>query len=255
MALDPIAIVGDRIRFWNAHNFPGHGTGTFKLDKSHMVIASNEMTYGQVLPQTVTPEELDSAAWENNSSAQDSMTFTVNKSTTNSFSWSMKEGIKAGAKFKAKVPFVGESEITVELNLEATQAGTNTTAKSWTYSAQIPVPPHKRIKASFIVNQAKYSVPFTVVARVRGICYTEFDNINFLQDINSLIKDYQWNTDTFDVQSTGTLDALFGQNFFVRVDETDLVGAGRRSYVLDSGIMRDGKLVSNREQIRQDKRP
>jgi hypothetical protein len=253
MALDPIDVVGDRIRFWTEHNYPDAGRGAFVRDKSDLRIAQTEMTYGQILTQSVSPEEVDSGVYENNSSAQDSQTFTVNKSTTNSFTWSMKEGVKAGAKFEAKIPFIGEADTTVELNLEATQAGTTTTAKSWTYSAAIPVPPHKRIKTSFIVNQAKYSVPFTVVARVRGGAMIQMANgTGGKLDIDDLINK-GWNPWEFDVQDTGTLAASLGQNYLVRVDESDLLAqealAGRRSYVFDSGIMRDGELVSTREQI------
>jgi Clostridium epsilon toxin ETX/Bacillus mosquitocidal toxin MTX2 len=252
MAIDPIDVVGQRVKYWSEINNPTDGPGTFEPGRSSLRVEYVDIAYGQALPLSIDPTQVDSAQWENNSSVQNSQVFTVDKTTTDSFTWTMKEGLKTGAKFGAKLPFVGQAQTTVELNLEATQSGTQSTARRWSYSATVPVAPHKRVVTSFIVNEAKYSIPFTATARVRGRVYIRFAKGGryFQREISEMIEKSGWNPGTFEVQTSGTLTGTQGQTFVVRVDENDLAAARSfsvspdQSFVLDSGMLRDGRTVS-----------
>jgi hypothetical protein len=54
------------------------------------------------------------------------------------------------------------------LTFEATQSQSTSLERSWTYSADINVPAHKLVKASFVVNEGQYNTPFTAKVQVRG---------------------------------------------------------------------------------------
>lgn len=238
MAKDPIKTVAEHVRHYTEVNNPKDGKAKYVASKSKLHVEVS-MKYGEIKPSELIPKVVDKSEWINNSSVQDTQVFTVDKTTTDSFTWTIKEGIKVGAKFDAKIPFVGDAEASVEINLEATQAGTHSEQKKWSYSANIPVPPHKKIITEFLVNEATYSIPFTAVAKVRGTIFIQFDKKECKYTIDELIIDDGWTPSGFEVKTTGTLAAVMGEYFVVKVNEFDpseMVDALVKTYVFATGL-------------------
>jgi Clostridium epsilon toxin ETX/Bacillus mosquitocidal toxin MTX2 len=254
MALDPVDVVGQRIVQSSQYNNPHDGPGEFARDRSSLAVQSIDMVYGPVQLVSVDPNAIYTFEWTNNGSVQDSQTLSVNKTTSKSFTWSMKEGLKISTKFKAKIPLVGESDTKVEVNLESTQSQTTTQAETWAYNGTVPVPPHKHVKVTFLVNEATYNAPFTASTTVRGNVYINFPQSNryFQAEIQDLIDNLGWDPNLFIVHGTGTFDGIHGMNFAVNVDEHDAPSpAGQvehepsrgKSYTLVTGMRKGAELV------------
>jgi hypothetical protein len=244
--IDPFAVVGERVRYWSEINNPKDGKGTYVPSKSSMRIHQQDIIFGEVLPGEITPDSVYHASWENNTSVQGTQNFTVNESTTDSFTWTVKEGLEVSTKFQAKIPFVGSAESSIEMSLESTQSETHTTTKGWIYATQVLVPPRSKVVSSFIVNQAKYDVSFTARVVVRGKVHIKFQSGRFFeQEIDVLINDAGWSESTFKVHTTGMMEGVVGESFTVRTDEYALDGTPvALTNVVDRGFWADGKIVS-----------
>lgn len=243
---DPIDIVGDRVRYWSEINNPSDGPGRFRRDKSRLRIENTSIQYGDINPTSIEPVTVKTSEFENNGSAQAQQEFIVSETTTNSYTWTLQEGINTKVNFKTKLPFIGESESEIALSFESSQSETTTRQKTWSYKANIPVPPKTKVTTTFIVNQGQYNVPFKGKVQVRGLVYIEFPKTGrvFRKEISYLIDVALWRPNTFNAEISGTFGAVHGQNYFVRVDEINIGGKVATSSTLDSGVMRDNKLVS-----------
>ncbi|MCD2441143.1 ETX/MTX2 family pore-forming toxin [Agromyces sp. SYSU K20354] len=143
----------------------------YVVNNDSVVVEMLEFTYDKV-EAAHTPHLIASSTFSNGTDAQATQTFSDSKSTTSSFKWSLQEGLKIGAKttFKVGVPFVadGKVEASAELNVGSTQEWTTTVSQNWSYSAQVPVPPHTRVVASVIVTMAEYSPGWRMRLQVSG---------------------------------------------------------------------------------------
>ena len=104
-----------------------------------------------------------------------SQTFTVDKTTSDSFTWSLTEGLEVGTEFEVKVSAVGDSKSSIKMNFSSTQSQTTSVERHWGYSARIPVPPHSKVKTTFSVLEGKVDTPFTATFQVRGYMKISFD--------------------------------------------------------------------------------
>lgn len=244
--IDPFAVVGDRVRYWTEINNPNAGKGTYIPSKSKMRIQSQALIFGEVLPGEITPNSIYRASWENNTSVQNTQTFTVSETTTDTYTWSLTAGMKVSTSFSAEVPFVGGIDNSIEMSTSTTETQTQSTARTWSYATQIFVPPHSKIVSSFIVNEATYNVPFTAKVTVRGLVYIQFPNNRyFAEEIDVLINEAGWAPSTFNVNTTGTLEGVVGESFTVRTDEYALDGTQREmGKVVDRGFWSGDQLVS-----------
>jgi hypothetical protein len=228
-------------------NRPNAGKAVFNRKDSVMRVESKgEPQYGNAVPTSTQPVSLKKSFFENDTSAADKQTFTVDQKTTETFSWSLKEGISVGLKFSAKIPLVGKAGVEVNVSLESTQEWTNTVEKSWAYSAEVTVPAKSKVETSFIVSESKYSIPFTLPVQVRGRYSIKFNDGEFKGEIADLIDKFGWDGFTFDAVQEGTFKAVQGDDFTVKAVESALKdGAASSSSFIDAGVMQAGKTIRN----------
>lgn len=237
---DPIDTVGDRIRYWCEINRPDLGKAQFSRKDSAMRVESKgEPQYGNAVPTSTQPVALETSSFDNETSLPDKQTFTVNKTTTETFSWSLKEGISVGLKFSAKIPLIGKSGVSVNVSFEATQTQTSTIEKTWAYSFDVNVPAKKKVETSFIVAESKYSIPFTMPVQVRGKYSVKFKDAEMAGEISDLIDKYGWDAWTFDAVQEGTFNAVQGDSFTVKAVESSALKdvAASASSIIYAGVM------------------
>ena len=256
--INPLKVVGDRIAYWLQVTFPQEGAYTFSDYWSTLRVEEyKDLQYGNSYPASIDPNVIETAEFSNGSSVADKQTFTVNKTTTDSFSWSLKEGITTKVTGTGGVPGVASWSVEVGISFESTQTHTSTETRSWTYSSEVNVPAKKRIRTSFVVAEGKYNVPFTARVPVRGKVWLKSAKGNWWGgiEIDTMINDerYNWRPDTFDCVIEGTFVGVHGMDYKVQVEEFDLssgkaVSASEvpiSTQVIDSGVILDGNLQSN----------
>lgn len=133
------------------------------------------LTYSDLNVKNQKPVGLQQSIFTNDTPVPDTQTFVVDKTTSDSFTWSVTEGLKISSKFKVGIPFVGDSETTVELSFSSTQGQTTSVTRHWGYSAQIPVPANSKIETTFSVLEGVIDTSFTAVFQVRGQMRINFD--------------------------------------------------------------------------------
>ncbi len=244
---DPIAIVGDRIRYWAERNNPKDGAGKFDTYWSKLRVEPKEIVYGTPSPASISPVTLDTAKYTNNTSAPNKQTFSVSKKTTETFSWSLKESISTKVTLETKIPFAVQGKTEVTVSFEGTQTTTKSLERTWTYSFDVNVPARKRVTTKFIVAEGHYKVPFWAKVRVRGKAWIKFANGKWWgAEISDMIDKLKWNPTTFDCDMDGTLDAVRGDHYEVETEEFDITSeAEGSSQLVDSGVMQDRKLYSD----------
>lgn len=256
--IDPIKVVATRIEYWSQINFPHAGACTLSNYYSNLKVGGfKDLLYGSSYPVSVDPNVIETAEFSNGSSVADKQTFVVNKTTTDTFSWSLKEGISTKVSGEAELPLVAKGKVEVSVSFESTQTHTVSETRSWTYSSEVNVPPKKRIRTSFVVSEGKYRVPFTAKVPVRGKVWVQFANGMWWGgvEIDTMINDkaYNWDPATFDAGIEGTFDGVHGMDYQVRVEEFALPSAAADSappiavttQTIDSGVMLDGNRQSN----------
>ena len=110
--------------------------------------------------------------FHNDTDLEQSSTFQREESTTATFSWSLKEGLKVGIKVSGSVglPLVAEGKVeaSTELSFEATQTKTESKTQKWTVSQPIKVQPRSSVTATMTVDEKKYDIDFTSDIRISG---------------------------------------------------------------------------------------
>jgi len=90
--VDVIQFIGDPLRYWWDKNVP-NGGARFVANKSNLRVQYKEIYYVDLSPSTITPSTIDTSSFSNDTDLSAKQTFSVNKKTTNSFTWSLKEEI------------------------------------------------------------------------------------------------------------------------------------------------------------------
>jgi hypothetical protein len=222
---DPIEIIKKQIQ----GSYPDN---KFRFDKFDVQLSLLSMLYDDLDVKGQHPIAVQRSIFTNETDVQDSQTFTVDKTTTDSFTWSLTEALKISTKFKVQIPFVGDSESSVELSFSSTQSQTTSVARHWGYSAQIPVPPHSQIETTFSVLEGKISTPFTARFQVRGYMKISFDISNPGQrsdwrycegEIADMIKSGYCvsNPATFECGTTGNFSAVAATTYVVHTRRLD----------------------------------
>jgi len=114
------------------------------------------------------PVALQTSEYTNDTSVTDTQTFSVDKETTDTFTWSITEGLEVGTEFTVNVPLVGGAKTQIKLSLSATQQQAVSRTRKWIYSAQIPVPAHSQVSATFSVLEGNVNTPFTATIQAHG---------------------------------------------------------------------------------------
>ena len=103
-------------------------------------------------------------SYTNNTSAEQTSVFKYSKSTTNSFTWTLKEGIEVGisVEFAVGVPPVASGKTTLSTNLsfEATQSKTEEEIETWAIDRNVTVPPQTKMEMIWTIKEQKSSATF-----------------------------------------------------------------------------------------------
>jgi|ERR1700733_10107326 hypothetical protein len=275
--MDAMQEVAKNAKWWsdtfgyNPYGRGGYGDGVFRADRSKVRFEFIEIQYGVLRPFNVKPNSVQRSTFRNGGSMANKETFSVNKKTTNTFTYTFKESTGIKTTTKANIPLFGSGKVEVSLNFESTQAQTNSTEQSWVYATDINVAPRKRVVTSFVVNEEQYSVPFTAKVRARGHVYVEYPpryrvtknywegELDDMKDLYNAGREF-W---IFDI--LGTFDATYGVTYDVKVDEfeyvpTDMVAADTAltdassgetvdSSTIDCGINQDNNIQSKFTEI------
>lgn len=120
----------------------------------------------QVLKNGTDIEQTETYAWE--------------KSTTNSFTWSLTESLKIGVEttFICGVPEIAEGKIktTVELDLSSTQSQTTSDTQKWSLSVPVRVPAHSGVECISVIEQSMCELAFTAEINLSGYVAVWFDD-------------------------------------------------------------------------------
>jgi hypothetical protein len=124
--------------------------------------AGNSISYDMANAQLTgaTAETLDKVTNTNLTNVQQSTTISGDKTVTESYAWKHTQGIKATLKTKVGIPFIGESEITIEGSLSFEQSGTSTTAHKFAWSQPVIVPAKSRVVATVAITKTTLNVPY-----------------------------------------------------------------------------------------------
>jgi len=153
-------------------NYPDN---KFKFVKFDVQLELKSVEYTDLDVKNQKQVSIQSSMFTNESSVEDEQTFNVDKTTSDSFSWSLTEGLEVGAEFQLNVPFIGDAKTTVKINFSSTQSQTTSVERHWGYSANIPVPAHSTIETTFSVLEGEINTSFTATFQIRGYIHIEFD--------------------------------------------------------------------------------
>lgn len=143
-----------------------------------------------------TPRTLYTSSQENNSSTEQTVTFTQGKTVTatdyTEFRWSQTHSVKFSAGISIKIPFFLRAGMSISYsytnNQEHIVGRRNTTEKSWSIQIPTRIPPHKRMVVTSSVTEAKVSIPFTAHLQKGSKCWTERGTWIGVQNINFSTK-------------------------------------------------------------------
>jgi hypothetical protein len=204
----------------------------FRFDKFDVKLQLRDLSYQDLDVRNQQPISLQSSVFTNGTSVEDEQTFTVDKTTADSFTWSITEGIEVGSEFEVKVPFVGDAKSSIKLNFSSTQGQTTSVERHWGYSAKIPVPPHTKVQTTFSVLEGEINTPFTATFQVRGYMKISFDISDPGQkpdwrycdgEISEMIKGGYCVSDpeTFEASTTGVFSGVAATTYIVETKTLD----------------------------------
>lgn len=215
----------------------------FRFAKFDVQVQLKDLSYQDLDVRNQRPISLQSSLFTNGTSVQDQQTFSVDKTTSDSFTWSITEGIEVGSEFEVKVPFIGDAKSSIKLNFSSTQGQTTSVERRWSYSAQIPVPPHSKIETIFSVLEGNVDTPFTATFQVRGYMRVEFDvsspggkpDWRYCEgEIANMIRDGYCVSDpkTFECSTTGVFTGVAATTYVVETKSID-----GKTTLIDRGVM------------------
>lgn len=216
--LDAIDLVGQMIADQTSNNVHGAGNklgqaAKFRRDLSNMTMEPNgAIVYiGKPEPKSTNPIIVDTISFTNNTDTEDVQKIPFDKTTEQTFSWSLEEGIEIGAEFDAEIPFIGDAKASTKVSFSSSQGTTNSTTQHWGYKAEVKIPKRSSVKVDFIVAEANYEIPFLAPVKVRGTCVVEFpDGGQITQQISRLIDDLGWNAPAFNGNCQGIFKGING---------------------------------------------
>ena len=148
---------------------------TFK-DLNSMKYTVPDLKFGKfVIEDAKDHKYLDGTIWDNNLPTEGNDDFVVNKTTTDTFTWSVTAGISYGAKVGGKVDLgvpgiSGEvsTELSVDTTVSATQGSARSFQRSWTKKIGATVPAYYHYEKRAYATQVRGHVPFTITATATG---------------------------------------------------------------------------------------
>jgi hypothetical protein len=159
--------------------------------------------------------------------------FTDSKTTAASFQVVVTKGITVGitASVQVGVPDFGTATISssVSMSLSTAETQGSTLSQTWSWNSTIPVPPHSHVKATIIVQEAKYSTPFTAKVRIRGafgwVYITGHEDYEVWYDCGALFRKYPHpevvviDDHTIECVVSGVFSGVQGVNYVVETSQ------------------------------------
>ena len=140
------------------------GWGMDKYQQYKINVRYGKTVFGTQKPLD-TPGFVYNQTFTNDTSVEQSNTFTRKESTTATFTWSLTEGINTGHRVTGRIglPLVAEvkDEASTEINFSSTQSKTETITQTWSVSQPVRVPPQTKVDAVLDIEQKKYDIDFT----------------------------------------------------------------------------------------------
>ena len=154
------------------------------------------------------------------------LTTTINRAETktDTFSWSITEGIKYTSTLKCTVE-IFEMSGSYELSLSSTQGESTTTEKSWNVQQIIPVPPQTATDIVWLLNRSKIRGTFTANVVVSGWVAIWFKDKIDLRDPKGNNKHWLWFVTPSSVVSTVGASGYNIQGSQVSYNATGIVNA------------------------------
>jgi len=164
------------------HRDDGSGRQKWVVTPVDMKIVSIDYQLDAAKILNSSPMLLASQTLRNHTGQKQSMKFTVNQEVTNESTFNNTAGISVtvGTTFSAKVPMMGDSEISMSAtaSYEHSWGGSKSTKQSWSQEFPVEVDANKTVKAKAIVKKVVMDVPYVAtlkssatgkVAYVRGV--------------------------------------------------------------------------------------
>lgn len=152
-----------------------------EVDQSTCTYELGEFKYFHTEP-IWNPNSLYTVGYDNGSNSQDSVVLKRSESTTATFSWSITEGIKIGAKttIQAGIPKIvdGKIELSTELSLSSTQTKTESKTQTWEVNTNITIPPWTHIDANLIMRAGEQNANFEVDITCGGYATSKWKGPN-----------------------------------------------------------------------------
>jgi len=115
---------------------------------------------------SATPVVLTRQTFTNDTSTEQEMSFSVNRSvaTSSTFEYSTGFTVTTGMKFNVGIPFIADNTFSVEVPGSNTWTWGSATEYSTQYTATFPVkaPAHTAVHVSAVVTQGMLNVPYTM---------------------------------------------------------------------------------------------
>lgn len=190
------------------------------LSKMHLESLPGGVRYGEMTPQDSKPFVGSEIDFNNDSDGTDTHHYKVDETFTQSFTWSLTEGVSIATKFEAKLPIVAKGDVTVTLNFSATQTHTDTKTQSFSGIEDIQIPPRSRIKGNVLITVQKYNIPFYCFVQVRGTVATEVLSTGEIRydDIAELIENKWWKLN-FVTEAHGVCKGVHGRKYKIDVHQ------------------------------------
>lgn len=129
-----------------------------------IVIESVDYKIDEGKIKNTASSELTRQTLSNDTDIEQTFGFKVDASETHTSSFEYSTGftVKVGAEFKAGIPLIGETGISVDITNRHTWSFGNTTEAKKTYTADFPIkaPPRTKIIAVASIKKATFSVPY-----------------------------------------------------------------------------------------------
>lgn len=242
---------GGGVKFTASTNYSAHD----ELDDYHdkqVVTDQQPIVYDPNAPAP-TPGSMNlvTSDYVNNTSVQQSHTFTQSETTEQSFTWSITEDLSVGVEvsISAEVPLVAEvgTKVTTNLSVSSSQGQTVSNTQTWEVSEPIICPPYKTVHASMVVATQAYDINWSGTCILTGSVAIWFNDKTKLPSSNDShhlffvkiqqvfddcrdhnlisLSGYTIGSSSVSAMSSGVFRGGQGVSVSIRVDESSINGS------------------------------
>ena len=163
---------GGGVKFTASTNYSAHS----ELDDyhDHQVVTDQQPIVYDPNASAPTPGTMNlvTSDYVNNTSVQQSHTFSQSETTEQSFTWSISEDLSVGIEVSvsAEMPEVAQvdTKVTTNLDVSSTQGQTFDSTQTWEVSEPIICPPYKTVHATMVVSTQDYDINWSGICKLTG---------------------------------------------------------------------------------------